>query len=377
MKVQRFTLKLVYLILSMKKPKHTYEWVIGVHEIAAYMHHLGNVLKSSITVNLYANKYYVFSYDHAFRSSGNKGSHFERLFYGPMLLAKLMHQAKGFWYIGENGFLISPKDGRDYELSFLKAKGKKIICMFLGDDIRSPKKLNEYGLKQGHDVLTTYYHQLDLSFFSDGYECRKERLAKASEKHADFIFSASLDQLSYLDKEQLSIFYMYPDNQFRYNPKKFENIKRVKIVHAPTSPIIKGTPLVRAAIKGLKEKGYHFDYVELQNMPHQIVLNHLREAHIVLNQFYAFVPSVFGIEALASHCAVMMSADLSLEPLMQSSQVEPWIKTNYWNIEDKLEFLLQNPGQIHFYADKGYDWALQHWSYSHIGKNIQEVLKNV
>ena len=60
-------------------------------------------------------------------------------------------------------------------------------------------------------------------------------------------------------------------------------------------------------------EGYNFDYIELSNKENRIVLEELKQAHIVLNQFYSFTPGLFGVEALANNCAVLMSADPKVE----------------------------------------------------------------
>lgn len=42
-------------------------------------------------------------------------------------------------------------------------------------------------------------------------------------------------------------------------------------------------------------------------MTNEEVLNNLKNSHILLNQFYHFVPGLLGIEGMANHCAVLMS----------------------------------------------------------------------
>lgn len=53
-----------------------------------------------------------------------------------------------------------------------------------------------------------------------------------------------------------------------------KNIKKIKIL-SPSNPFVKGTSLVRAAIKKLQVEGYDFEYIELQKMPNEVVLEHL------------------------------------------------------------------------------------------------------
>jgi hypothetical protein len=132
---------------------------------------------------------------------------------------------------------------------------------------------------------------------------------------------------------------------------------------------------VRAAVKKLQEDGYDFDYKELINVPNQQVVSELRDSHIVLNQFYGFAPGVFGIEALANHCAVLMSADPDIETGLPQLAKGSWMITQYWKIYDNLKFLLDHPSEVKKYADTGYEFALSNYTYENASESILNVFK--
>lgn len=92
-------------------------------------------------------------------------------------------------------------------------------------------------------------------------------------------------------------------------------------------------------------------------MPNQKVVETLSSAHILLNQFYAFAPSVLAIEAMACHCAVLTSADADIEPCLAAGANKAWCVTPYWEVFDNLKRLLDKKELIKQYADSGYDWA--------------------
>ena len=150
---------------------------------------------------------------------------------------------------------------------------------------------------------------------------------------------------------------------------------KIKILHAPTNMMFKGTPLVRAAIKKLQMENYDFDYVELQNTKNKIVLEHLKTTDIVLNQFYSFIPAVFGIEAMASNCAVLMSADPNIDNVITENNKNAWLITRYWEIYDNLKYLLDNPDKIKFYADNGYECAKKYHTSEAMGEYLNNILK--
>lgn len=346
-------------------------WVIGVDEIASNIYFLKNILKPSVSVSFSKNKFYDLNYDYFININNKYLSYFCRVIYGPILLGYLSNKHSHFWYIWNTGFLIY----RDYEFKFLKSKNKKIVCMFVGDDIRSIELTNRYSEQMKIDMQTHYVIYENKKMLSNSYEKDKKKLSLITDKYADFVFSHAMCQMSYLKSKQYSWPYMYDKSKFIKNDYKFNNLKNIKILHSPSSLLFKGTSLVRAAIKKLEIEKYNIEYVELQNMSNQVVLEHLKSSHIVLNQFYCFTPGLFGIEAMANHCAVLMSADPSIETGLPQDSKDAWLITKYWEVYDNLKYLLDNPEKIKYYADRGYDFAYKHYTYEAAGEYINTVLK--
>jgi ribosomal protein S8 len=351
-----------YKFLLIKSNKT--DWVIGVSEIANNIYFLGNILENSITVCLDKNSYYKSNYTYEINVNNKLLKYIVRFLYGPILFGKLIHISDRFFYIWSTGFLFN----REFEFKFLKQKEKKIICLFCGNDIRSPKKTLEYFQKQNSDTFIEYFAFCNPKYLSDEYEKDKKEVAKIADKYADVIFNHKLDQLSYLKSEQYDLLIPYDENKFNKHIEKFENVKKIKIVHAPSFPIIKGTSLVRAAIKQLKEEGYIFEYIELKNMPNKVVLEHLKTAHILLNQFYSVATGLLGIEGMANYCAVMMRAYYYFD-----YEQEPWVQTEYYEIYDKLKYLLDNPKKIQQYAEAGYNFVRKYHSYAAIKKYLFNI----
>lgn len=345
-------------------------WVIGVDEIASVLFFTGNVLQPSTTVCLGVNKFYKLKYDYSINVSNKYIKFLYRTFYAPLLLGYLANKNSHFLYIWHTGFLINRED----EFKFLKSINKKIICCFVGDDIRSLVSTIEYSKSKNEDTYANYYGMVNPIYLSKEYEFEKKEIARVTDKYVDLIFNAKYDQMSYLQSKQYSWVYTYDKNKFFKDNSKFSN-RIIKILHAPSNPFVKGTPLVRAAIKKLQMEGYDFEYVELQKMPNEVVLEHLKSSHIVLNQFYAFVPGIFGIEAMANHCAVLMSADPSIETGLPQDSKDAWMITKYWEVYDNLKYLLDNPEKIKYYADNGYYFTYKHYTYEAASEYINKVLK--
>lgn len=370
---QKMLLIISYYINKIFYQKHNkIDWIIGVDEIAKFIFLLKGILPDSYTISFSKNKFYELEYDFSIKEANKYLRYIYRIFLGPVLLGFLMNKSNKFWYIGATGFLRN----REFEFKFLKSKNKKIVCMFLGSEIRSPKLMLELYEKLDFDGFINYLVNLDNDVLLNKYDNQTKNIAKTADIYADLIFSAPIDQRSYLKSKQYFPNYFYDKCNFHFNENKFLFKTKINILHAPSNPIIKGTPLVRAAIKKLKMEGYDFEYIELQNIPNSEVLEHLKNTHIVLNQFYAFVPGMFGIEAMANHCAVLMSADRDIETMLPQKSKDAWMITKYWEVYDNLKYLLDNPEKIKYYADNGYKFTNEHYTYEAASKYFNKVLKD-
>lgn len=352
------------------------EWAVGLDEVAAHLHHISIALGSSVSVCLSKHAFYNYAYDYSLPAKIKQRylRYLVRIIYAPILLGYLCHRVNGIFYVAGSGFLLTEFDGRDYESRFLKARGLKIVGFFCGSEIRSLRLMDELSSKLGRDVITTYQKIVVQELASEFQEELRKKLAISTDRYADSIFTAPTDQISYIQRPTYPFINFYPDSDFKRNDAKFLAMNRVKVVHAPSSPLIKGTPLVRAAVKKLQLEGYDFEYRELIGVHNSVVLDALSQAHVVLNEFYAFVPGQFGVEAMASHCALVTSADERIETSLSPGANAAWMVTEYWNIYDNLKRLLDNPPLIRHYADAGFAWASEYCSCEKNGARLRRLL---
>jgi hypothetical protein len=376
---QRILLQLSYTASSVlcRRTKVRRHWVVGPDECANMVYGVGDGLCDSITVSLSEHPFYKHHYDYSLQPKKLTGRLYSifRGLYGPLLLGYLSVFAKGFVYIGPGGFLQSGTDGRAYEFSFLKHRGIHVICIFVGSEIRSPQLMEEQSRILRRDVVTTYqvYCRPKSSDVNDP-EALQKNLAAAADRYADEIVNATIDQVSHLHRKANPFMYFLSEDTFQRNDTKFNSLSFVRILHAPSSPIIKGTPLVRAAIKQLNEEGYKFEYTEITGANHEKVLFALREAHIALNEFYAFMPGQFGVEAMASHVALLTSADERIEHSLPRGANKAWMVTEYWRIYDNLKLLLDEKLLIKKYADSGFEWA---WNHCRSSINAERLVRTL
>ncbi len=373
-RVQRGLARLSRRWHQRRVPSRPISWVIGPVEIASIVANFARAVPDSYSVTLTPHRFYDFSYD--FRVPAGRGDWLRRRFVAPWVFGRLAATAEGFVYVGAEGFLLGVDD-REWEFAFLRRHGVHLACVFTGSDIRSPVLMRRFQAETGLETIVTYLDQVSPVFASASYDDQRRRVAAVADRHADVIFNAAVDQLSYLERETEPFPYFYPDEELLLSGAKHTaNGPRI-VVHAPSSPIIKGTQVVRAAVQRLKEEGYEFEYQELVEAPHAEVIATLRDAHIVLNEFYAFVPGVFGVEAMANHCALLTRADESIETDLPAGSNAAWVVTTAADIETNLRQLLDHPEQIAPQAEAGVAWVRQHATVSASGASVRAILDRI
>ncbi|MBX3079019.1 MAG: glycosyltransferase family 1 protein [Cryobacterium sp.] len=338
---------------------------------------IAGALPGSYSVNFSEEFVYNFSYDYRFRTKpDSRWRWMERMVAGPLLLGRLMNRAAGFIYVASTGFLLSNLDQREFEFSYVKRKGLPIICYWCGSDIRSTKRMHALEKETGLPNISTYIGERGRIYDSEEWDEQKRAIAEVASRHASAMFSNTVDHLSYLTVGTEPFLYFLPDDPLP-NPGKFEDLSTIVIVHATTAPSIKGTPLVRAAIHQLREEGYEFEYVELIGVPNATVKHELGRAHIAMNQFYGFSPAVFGVEALAAGCVVMMSADEFVETDLPAGSNECWVVTKHHQVYANLKRLLDDPSQLEPIARRGRAWAEKYASRASAGALMRRTLDAV
>lgn len=373
--VQRVVAALSWHWHRRRRAARPVSWVVGPVEIAAMVTNLARAIPDSYSVSLAPHRFYDFKYD--LQIGSGRGDWLRSRFMAPWEFGRLAASARGFVYVGADGFLLSGVDDREWEFGFLRRHGVHLVCLFTGSDIRSPALMRRFQAETGLETIVTYLDQVAPVFATAAYDEQRRRTAAVADRHANVIFNAAIDQLSYLTSPTEPFPYFFPDEDLLLSDAKHAAPGPRIIVHAPSSPIIKGTQVVRAAVQRLKAEGYDFEYRELIGVPHAEVIASLRQAHIVLNEFYAFVPGVFGVEAMASGCALLTRADESIETDLPSGSNSAWIVTTAADIYANLRLLLDNPDDIAPQAAAGLAWVQEQATVSASGARILSVLDKI
>lgn len=177
------------------------------------------------------------------------------------------------------------------ELPILKLFKKKVIVIFMGSDARHPLlsgvELDDNG---GFDQPIKIFKKTKkmarkirwIEYFSTHII---NHTATAQLFKKNFIKYASIGMPIDVDNPDQKSNYLY-ERDF------------LKIVHAPSRPIAKGTKIFRQIIQDIRAKGVQVEYVELVGQSNSIVLEQIATCDLVFDEIYGDMPmAMFATEA--------------------------------------------------------------------------------
>jgi len=172
-----------------------------------------------------------------------------------------------------------------FDLPILKYFNKKIIFVFNGSDERPP-------------YIDGARHNLTISDYKRITSRMKSNIVCIS-KYADYIVgstnSSHFHQKSIINFVALGLPFNHPsDNNYVHGKTRR---KGIRILHAPSDPIGKGSDRIRSSISELKRKEYDIEYIEITGRPHHEVIKELQNCDFIVDQVYGGPMAGFATEA--------------------------------------------------------------------------------
>lgn len=296
---------------------------------------------------------------------------------GPIMLALIARQAVAVVYLGEAGYLAPFRDFREWEFTFLRKRGVKVVCFFTGSEIRSPEISRPIFHEAGIEAVVDYVALSEPK--GADLEFGPARVAQIADRCANLIINAPNCQAGYLVRTD-AFFKNFAFAVRSADIRDFQ-VPRLKIVHLPSRPLIKGTPIVRAAVFALKSQGFDFDYEEIIGMPNDQALSAIESAQIVINQLYMIMPGMLSIEAIERGRVLVTSSKLGADPSIPTTDKTPetpWVFANSTNLEGKLRRLLQaSPEELFRIAKNSQDWLFTNFDAKIVGHDFEKwILEN-
>lgn len=215
-----------------------------------------------------------------------------------------------------------------------KWRGKRVVTEFFGSDVRLPdteSKRNPFYVNSYQESEAANRKKLQLwADITDGEAI-----------FPDHSFNLFLEP--YFDKIHVV---GQRINCSQYTPcYPAPEIKRVRVMHAPSQQAFKGTKYIELAVENLKRKGVEFDYIRVSGMAHEEAMELYKTADLIVDQLCGGSHGIFACEAMALGKPVICY--ILPELVAGFPDGFPIINANPETIESVLEEWIQSPARFH------------------------------
>lgn len=247
-----------------------------------------------------------------------------------------------------------PPFGRLFERSLakqidaLQKQGVKVAYMAHGTEVRLPSRHLEHS-------QWSYYR--DPSVYLPRAETIALRNIKYLEQSGKPIFVSTPDLL--LDLPTANWCPVVVDTERWQNParKPFSG-KKLRVAHAPTNPILKGTPLITPTLERLEKLGV-IELLLITKTPSAKMPKLFAQTHVMLDQFRLGSYGVAACEAMAAgNVVVGQISDHTRNSVQKLVGLElPIVEANPDNLEEVLLSMAQNPENLQTVSEQSKNYV--------------------
>jgi len=219
-----------------------------------------------------------------------------------------------------------------------KAEGKKIVNCYFGDDLRTRGIVKEMDELSDLNLTFEYDHTL---------------------RHPNIHF----------------LFFPFDESLIPYIPdEEYLSGETLRIVHAPTNRLIKGTESILKAIKTIK-KSRKVEFLLLENLPRSEVMRIKLTCHISVDQLGSRGGTGYGInslETLSMGIPTVTELNWGMDKWLPES---PFLNANENNLTDVLIELIDNTRLRMKKRAEGRAWVQKYHSYKSVFRKLSELYR--
>jgi hypothetical protein len=252
-----------------------------------------------------------------------------------------------------------------YDLRFFRFLKKPLMIIHTGCDIRIPEKVKDLKWNPCERCTTEYKDYVNCKI------SEKEKTLEIEKQLFDFIvipaeLSSSMIAEHYLMHWPVDLT-NFPDS----NLQSFTTKKRLKILHAPSNEIYKGSKYIYNAIEQLKDK-YDFEFKIVKNLPIQELYEEILSSDLIIDQMGGYY-GLLSIESMALYKPVVVYIYDQIWSDIKNDC--PLINANPDNLYHILEDIILNPEQLEIIGKKSREFVEKYHSDEVIATNLIKIFE--
>ena len=164
------------------------------------------------------------------------------------------------------------------DLPWLRRAGRVIAVTFQGDDARQ------------WDYCREHFRFTHATEVEPVYRRRRQdegirRRSACFGRHAHLIYALNPDLLHMLPDRAAYFPYAQPDlAEWQFVGVDTEATRPLRILHAPSNALVKGTRFIEEAVAALRAEGLQFEYIRVENMPNHEARRIYETADVLIDQ---------------------------------------------------------------------------------------------
>jgi glycosyltransferase involved in cell wall biosynthesis len=251
-----------------------------------------------------------------------------------------------------------------WEWALLRRMGRRIVVHYRGCEIRD-RELNQR-LHPGMNIC----EECDYTPRICEKSAERRRIAN---RYGNAFIVTTPDLKDFAPAAVHVPFFITADQPQRSRP---DGPRRpFKIVHATNHPGIEGTGAIRRAVDSLRQRGFAINFVELQGVTHERVLQELGDADLTIGKMKMGYYANFQVESLAAGVpAVTYVRPEFVTPGIEASGL---ILAAPETLESTLEYYLRHPDALDAKRRAARASALQLHDNDAIARQIQDIYRSV
>jgi len=154
--------------------------------------------------------------------------------------------------------------------------------------------------------------------------------------------------------------------------------KRIRILHSPSNPVVKGSSLILTVIDNLKNKGYEFDFVMIHGKSYDEVIREIQLCDFVVDQVFSDTPMAgFATEAACFGKPAVVGG-YGLEELIRfipANMYPPSSVCHPDHIEKAIEELLLDTEKRESLGRDAQSFVMERWNSVEVAKRYLRVIE--